>query len=114
MAQSRSTFILETDASGVGLGAILAQEQGGQVHPVANASRTLDPHERNYGISELETLALVWAVKYFRPYILGHRTTVYAACTSLLNSARPSGKLARWAMAIQEMNLVIKHIGLVR
>ncbi len=105
-------FILETDASGVGLGAVLAQECDGQVHPVAYASRTLDPHERNYGISELETLALVWAVRQFRPYILGHRTTVYtdhAACTSLLNSARPSGKLARWALAIQEMDLVIKH-----
>lgn len=55
------------------------------------ASCTLDPY---YGITELETLALVWAVKYFRPYILGHRTTVYtdhAACTSLLNSPRLSG-----------------------
>jgi hypothetical protein len=60
----------------------------------------------------LETLGLVWAVKHFRPYILGHRTTVYtdhAACTSLLNSPHPSGKLARWALTIQEMDLVIKH-----
>lgn len=105
-------FVLETDASGVGLGAVLSQEQDGQVHPIAYASRTLDPHERNYGISELETLALVWAVHYFRPYILGHRTTVYtdhAACTSLLSDARPSGKLARWALTIQELDLVIKH-----
>lgn len=105
-------FILETDASGVGLGAVLSQEQNGLVHPIAYASRSLDPHGKNYGITELETLALVWAVKYFRTYILGHRTMVYtdhAACTSLLNSARPSGKLARWALAIQEMNLVIKH-----
>ncbi len=102
-------FILETDASGVGLGAVLAQECDGQVHPVAYASRTLDPHKCNYGISELETLALVCQ---FSPYILGHRSTVYtdhAACTSLLNSARLSGKLARWALAIQEMDLVIKH-----
>jgi hypothetical protein len=58
-------FILETDASGVSLGAVLAQEQDGQIHPIAYASRTLDPHEKNYGISELETLGLVWAVKYF-------------------------------------------------
>ena len=75
-------------------------------------SQSLDPHERNYGISELETLALVWAVRYFHPCILGHRTTVYtdhAACTSLLNSAHPSGKLARWVLSIQEMDLVIKH-----
>ena len=97
-------FVLETDASGVGLGAVLSQERDGCVHPIAYASRSLDPNEKSYGITELETLALVWAVKYFRSYILGHKTTVYtdhAACTSLLNSARPSGKLARWAMAIQ-------------
>ena len=106
-------FVLETDASGVGLGAVLAQKQeDDQLHPIAYASRSLDQHERNYGITELETLALVWAVRYFRPYILGHRTTVYtdhAACMSLLNTARPSGKLARWALTIQEMDLVIKH-----
>ena len=69
----------------------------GQVHPIAYASHTLDVHEKNYGITELETLGLVWAVKYFRPYILGHRTTVFtdhAACTSLLNTPRLSGKLA--------------------
>ena len=105
-------FILETDASGTGLGAVLAQKHNGEVHPIAYASRTLDPHEKNYGISELETLALVWAVRYFRPYLLGHRTIVYtdhSACTSLLNSPRPSGKLARWALTIQEMDLVIKH-----
>ena len=105
-------FVLETDASGVGLGAILSQIQEGQLHPIAYASRTLDCHERNYGISELETLGLIWAVKHFRPYILGHHTTVYtdhAACTSLLKTARPSGKLARWALAIQEMDLSIKH-----
>ena len=82
------------------------------MHPIAYASRSLDPHECNYGITELETLGLVWAVRYFRPYILGHRTTVYtdhAACTSLLNTPRPSGKLARWALTIQEIDLVIKH-----
>ena len=57
-------LILETDSSGIGLGTVLAEEHGGQVHPIAYASRSLDPHERNYGISELETLALVWAVHY--------------------------------------------------
>lgn len=106
-------FILETDASITGLGAVLSQMQDdGTIHPVAYASRSTDKHERNYGISELETLGLVWAVRYFRPYILGHPCTVYTdhtACLSILNTTRPSGKLARWALTIQEMDLTIKH-----
>ena len=106
-------FVLETDASGVGLGAVLSQLQDdGQLHPVAYASRSLDTSEKNYGISELETLGLVWAARHFRPYILGHHTTVYtdhSACLSLLQRARPSGKLARWALAIQELDLTIRH-----
>ena len=44
-----------------GLGAVLAQQQGdGKVHPIAFASRSLSVHERNYGISELETLELTF------------------------------------------------------
>lgn len=82
------------------------------VHQIAYASRSVDKHENNYGISELETLGLVWAVRYFRHYLLGHPCTVYTdhvACLSILNVARPSGKLARWALAIQEMDHTIKH-----
>ncbi len=108
-----ATFVLETDAGTLGLGAILSQSQpDGTVHPIAYASRSLQSAEKNYGISELETLGLVWAVKYFRPYILGYPCMVFtdhAACLSLLGSQHPSGKLARWAMAIQEMDLTIKH-----
>ena len=51
-------FTLESDASGVGLGAVLSQTQDdGQLHPIAYASRSLDCSERNYSITELETLA---------------------------------------------------------
>ena len=48
-------FILETNASGDGLGAVLAQKLSeGVVHPLAYASRSLQPHEKNYGVTELE------------------------------------------------------------
>ena len=56
-------FLLETDASGVGLCAVLFQKQeDNTVKPIAYASRTLQKHEKNYGISELEALGVVWAI----------------------------------------------------
>lgn len=73
---------METDASGVGLGAVLSQKQDGHIHPIAYASRTLDVHEKkiwNNGIGD--TRSRVWAVKYFRPYILGHMLHVHPFST---------------------------------
>jgi hypothetical protein len=56
-------FFLETDASGTGLGALLTQKQDtGLNQPIAYASRTLQSHERNYGVTELEALGVVWAI----------------------------------------------------
>ena len=75
-------------------------------------SRTLQPHERNYGISGLEALGVVWAVKHFRHYIYGHSCTVlsdHEALKSLLNTPHSSGKLARWGMALQELDLDIQY-----
>ena len=104
-------FMVETDASGNGLGAVLAQRQDDcSVKPVAYASRSLQQHEQNYGITELEGLAVVWAVKHFRHYLYGHTCEVYTdheALKALLNTPRPSGKLARWGMALQELDLKI-------
>ena len=80
---------METDASTFGLGAALSQKQeDGRLHPIAYAFRKLQPAKINYGITELETLGIVWAVKYFRSYLLGHKVILYSdhsACASLLN-----------------------------
>lgn len=113
LTHSDYPFILEMDASAKGLGAVLAEQQGdGKVHPIVFASRSLTAQERNYGITEMETLAVVWATKLFRPYLLGHRCEVItdqAACTSLLSNCNASPKLARWAKCIQELVFKIKH-----
>ena len=54
----------------------------------------------------------MWAVRHFRTYLYGHHCVVYkdhAALKSLLNTPQPSDKLARWGMALQEMDLTIVH-----
>ena len=93
-------FILETDASIKGVGAVLAQQQAdGYVHPVAYASTSLSAAERNYSITEQETLAVVWATQHFRYYLYGHTVTVFTdhtAVKAILETPNPSGKHARW------------------
>ena len=93
-------FILETDASIQGIGAVLSQTQDdGTRHPIAFASRALSPAERNYGITELETLAVVWAVSHFRTYLYGQEVVVYtdhSSVRAVLQNPNASGKHARW------------------
>ena len=94
------SFVLETDASRKGLGAVLSQLQGDQLlHPVAYASRALSPQEKKYAVTELETLAVVWAVTHFHAYLYGHDVVVYtdhSAVKAILETPSPSGKHARW------------------
>ena len=75
-------FILETDASLRGLGAVLSQvDENDKVHVIAYGSWTLRPSEKsmhNYSSAKLELLALKWAVtKKFRNYLLGSKFTIY-------------------------------------
>ena len=67
-------FLLETDASKEGLGAMLSQKQGdGCYHPVAFGSHSLTPSEKNYHSSKLEFLALKWSVmKHFKECLHTH------------------------------------------
>ena len=93
-------FILETDASAMGLGAVLSQQaEDGKAHPVAYASRSLSPQEKRYAVTELETLAVVWAVSHFHAYLYGHAVHVYtdhSAVKAVLETPSPSGKHAQW------------------
>ena len=96
----KACFYLETDASVQGLGSVLSQiKNDGKLHPIAFASRALSPGERNYSITELETLAVVWGISYFRAYLYGSDVTIYtdhSAVKSVLLDPHAVGKHARW------------------
>ena len=64
-------FLLETDASKEGLGAVLSQKQDdGRFHPVAYGSQALTMHEKNYHSTKLKFLALKWAItEHFKEYL---------------------------------------------
>ena len=72
-------YLLETDASRLGLGAVLSQKQSdGKYHPVAFGSRALHGAEVNYHSTKLEFLAMKWSIKHFQMYLLGHH---FKVCT---------------------------------
>ena len=70
-------FILRTDASNVGLGAVLLQTHQDERFPVSYASRKLLRREQAYSTIERECLAVVWAVKKFEPYLYGRQLNTF-------------------------------------
>ena len=77
-ADFKASFILHTDASGEGLGAVLYQVQEGKQRVIAYASRSLSKSERNYPVHKLEFLALKWAItNRFHEYLYGSQFQVY-------------------------------------
>lgn len=61
-------FILATDTSNDGAGAVLSQGQIGKDLSIAYASRSFNKAEKNYSRVEKELTAIVWGIKHFRPY----------------------------------------------
>lgn len=107
---TESEFILHTDASGKAIGVVLCNKND---LPIAYASRTLNKAEVNYPTIEKELLAIVWAVRYFRPYLFGkhfkiftdHKPLVY-----LFSMSNPSSRLLKFRLTLEEYNYTIEYV----
>lgn len=106
------TYILDTDASGDAIGAVLSQVQDGQERVICYGSRICSPAERNYDVTRREMLATVYFLKTYRPYLLGQHfvlRTDHAALQWLRRTPTPIGQQARWLTILEEFQFEVKH-----
>jgi hypothetical protein len=105
-------FNLRTDSSNLALGAVLSQGPIGSDLPIAYASRTLNDSETKYSTIEKELLAIVWATKYFRPYLYGRKfkiITDHKPLQYLMNIKEPNSRLVRWRLRLEEYDYTITY-----
>lgn len=105
-------WTVQTDASGVGLGAVLLQGEGDQQRPVAYISRKLFPRETRYSAVELECLAVKWALDTFRYYLLGRDfvlETDHRALKWLGQMKDTNARVTRWFLALQPFKFEVVY-----
>lgn len=105
-------FYIQTDASDVGLGAVLFQVRDGFEHPIAFASRKLTKCEKKYSVTEKECLGALFGVEKFRGYVEGTDFTLITDHASLIWLTKlkdPMGRLARWTCRLSSFKFNIVH-----
>lgn len=108
-------FIVQTDASKCGVGAILYQED--QDNPtrksyIAFLSRKLRSHEKNYTTTEIEMLAIIYALMYWKKIIYGFPIIIrtdHHALTFMLRAKFTSERVARWTLFLQQYDIKLEH-----
>lgn len=109
----RKPYVLDTDASKDGLGAVLSQvKEDGREHVIAYYSRTLSKQETNYCVTRRELLAIVSAIEHFSAYLYGSKfvlRTDHSALQWLLTFKNPKDQLARWLAKLQQYDFTVIH-----
>lgn len=110
---SKAITELHTDASKLGLGGIIMQQQpDGSLKPIAYFSRVTSREEQFYHSYELETLAVVESLKRFRIYLTGIPVKVVTDCSALRTTLTKKDlipRIARWWLTIQDFDLQIEY-----
>ena len=110
------TFYIATDASNVGIGAVLLQKYGNKFHPIAYYSRKLKkkgPDETKYATIEKEALGVVNGLMHFKYIVFGYPVEVLTDHKPLLeffNNYHTSPKRTRWFLTIQDFSAKISYI----
>ena len=105
-------FVVQTDASGVGLGAVLLQGEGEDCKPIQYISRKLYPRETRYSTVEKECLAVKWALDTLRYYLVGKDFTVetdHRALQWLHKMKDSNARVTRWFMAMQPYCFKVRY-----
>ncbi len=109
-------FVVEVDASGVGVGAVLSQRARGdhKLHPCAYFSRRLSPAERNYDIGNRELLAVKLALEEWRQWLEGAKHpfliwTDHRNLTYIREAKRLSSRQARWALFFNHFDFTLSY-----
>ncbi|XP_068097047.1 uncharacterized protein [Hyperolius riggenbachi] len=105
-------FVVQTDASDVGLGAVLSQVIDGEEHPVVFLSRKLTAAEKNYAVVERECLAIKWALDSLRYYLLGRKFRLisdHAPLYWMKQNRGTNARVSRWFLSLQEFNFLVEH-----
>ena len=109
----KKPFNLYVDASNYAAAAVLTQHIGDKVDkPVAFASVKLTPTKRNWSTVEKEAFASIWALKKYQRWLVRARVTVFSDHNPLsfvTQAASKSSKLMRWALALQEFDVVFMY-----
>lgn len=103
---------LHTDASALGYGAVLLQKDNKEKHPIAYYSKRTMDAETRYHSYELETLAVVNAIKHFRQYLVGRKFLVVTDCNSLKASSLKKDltpRVYRWWAFLQSFEFEIEY-----